>query len=72
MVIDLFRGPPKPTLVDSVEALKLELDTKSGSVDDLETTQSLFQNAGLEAIQFSYLAASRTNLGVAVANKPRS
>lgn len=72
VVIDLFRGPTKPKLAESVEALRLELDTRAGRMRSLEETQTLLARAGLENIQFSFLAASRINLGMMVGIKPLS
>lgn len=72
VVIDLFRGPAKPTLAESVEALKLELGTRSGQMWTIESIQSMLQSLGLERIQFTFLPASRVNMGLAVAVKPES
>ncbi len=70
VVIDLFRGPAKPNLAETVEALKLELETRGGSMRSLEQTQEEMRRVGLEQLQFTFLAASRVNLGLAVGIKP--
>ena len=66
VVIDLFRGPTKPNLAESIEALKLELDTKAGEIPTLEGAQKAFAAAGLTDVQFTFLAASRVNMGLMV------
>lgn len=71
VVIDLFRGPTKPTLVESIEALTLELETRGGRIRSLEEAQKLLGEAGLEKIQFTFLAASQQNLGMALAQRPQ-
>lgn len=70
VVIDLFRGPTKPSLAESVEALTLELNTSGGHMRSLEQAQQQLASQGLEKIQFTFLAASRINLGMAVGRKP--
>lgn len=70
VVIDLFRGPAKANLAEAVEAIKLELDTQSGRMRTLEESEAAFHDAGLQEIQFSFLAASQMNLGLMVAEKP--
>lgn len=70
VVIDLFRGPTKPNLAESVEALKLELDTADGHMRSLEQAQQELKSAGLTDVQFTFLAASRVNMGMAVGVKP--
>ena len=83
VVIDQFRSPtsaspagksnlpPRAGLTEAVEALKLDLDTPSGRLRTLEETQSRLAQAGLQNVQFSFIAASRLNLGIAVGNKPQ-
>ena len=66
VVIDLFRVPPKPNLAECIEALKLELETQHGAIPTLEEAQASFSSAGMGEIQFSFLAASRVNLGLMV------
>lgn len=70
VVIDFFRGPGKPTLVDGIEALTLQLETSGGRIRSLEETHRMLTEAGLQRVQFTFLAASEVNLGMAVANKP--
>ena len=68
VVIDLFRGPTKPNLTESIEALKLELETSEGQMRSLESAQEIFAKAGLTGVQFTFLAASRSNMGLVVGN----
>ncbi|MEM9646419.1 MAG: class I SAM-dependent methyltransferase, partial [Planctomycetota bacterium] len=70
VVIDLFRVPAKPSLSEAVEALRLEVETESGRVWDLEESSQRAKAAGLVEIQFSFLAASRINLGMLVGVGP--
>ncbi|TWU54517.1 hypothetical protein Poly51_32360 [Rubripirellula tenax] len=70
VVIDLFRGPAKANLAECVEALRLDLGTKGGRMRSLQEAQIDMREAGLERIQFTYLAASQVNLGLAVGAKP--
>jgi 2-polyprenyl-3-methyl-5-hydroxy-6-metoxy-1,4-benzoquinol methylase len=70
VVIDQFRLPSKPNLSETIEALKLNLETKEGYMRNLEEGKNLFAGAGLGLVQFSFLAASRTNLGLMVGVKP--
>lgn len=72
VVIDLFRSPQQPTASEAVQALILELETPSGHVRQLKDFQVALADAGLEQIQFSFLPASRSNLGLMVARKPQS
>jgi 2-polyprenyl-3-methyl-5-hydroxy-6-metoxy-1,4-benzoquinol methylase len=72
VVIDQFRLPSKPNLSETIEALKLNLETKQGYMRSLEDGKDLFAGAGLGLVQFSFLAASRTNLGLMVGVKPSS
>lgn len=70
VVIDLFRGPAKPNLAESIEALKLAIDTPEGQMRTIGSIQSQLQSLGLVQIQFTFLPASRVNMGLAVAVKP--
>lgn len=72
VIIDLFRGPTKPNLSESIEALKLELDTQDGSMRTLKESEDALKAAGLSEIQFSFLAASEINLGLMVGVKKQS
>ena len=69
VVIDLFRGPGKPNLAESIEALKLSMETQSGHIRTLEAGQAMMKNAGLDHVQFSFIAASQVNLGLMVGVK---
>ncbi len=66
IVIDLFRGPAKPNLSESVESLKLMLQTPSGAMPPLEDARQRLERNGLMNVQFTFLANSRTNLGLMV------
>ena len=69
VVIDLFRGPAAPTLAESIEALRLDLMTAAGRMPGLEEIQDQLTDAGLKEVQFTFLAASRSNMGLAVGVK---
>ena len=83
VVIDQFRSPtsgssaektnlpPRAGLTEAVEALKFDLETPSGRLRTLEETQSRLAGAGLQKVQFSFIAASRLNLGIAVGSNPQ-
>jgi len=72
VLIDLFRGPTKPRLSETIEALRVHVGTGGGghgkmqSVDELK---SLLRDRGLVDVRFSFIAASRVNLGMMVATK---
>ncbi len=70
VVIDPFRGPAKPNLAECIEALRIDMGTVGGRMRSLEEAQADMQDAGLLRIQFTFLAASLVNLGLAVGNKP--
>ena len=70
VVIDLIRMPAKPNLTDCVESLKLQLETRQGSVPSLEQLQGAIQEAGLVDFQFALISKSRAKLGLAVAARP--
>lgn len=69
VVIDLFRGPGKTTLTESIEALRLDLGTRGGRMRTLEEAQADLREAGLSKIQFTFLAASEAGLGMAVGTR---
>lgn len=69
VVIDLFRGPTRPNLAESVEALKLELETHQGQMRTIEAIQTQLDSLGLQQLQFTFLPASRVNMGMAVGVK---
>jgi hypothetical protein len=72
VLIDLFRGPTKPRLSETIEALRVHVGTGGGghgkmqSADELKT---LLRQRGLVDVRFSFIAASRVNLGMMVATK---
>jgi SAM-dependent methyltransferase len=70
VIIDLFRGPAKPRLSETIEALRLHLGTEHGKMRSIKETEDLLGSVGLGAIQFTFIAASRINLGLMVARKP--
>lgn len=70
VVIDLFRGPKRVTLTESIEALLLMLETSSGHIRTLQEGQEIMKEAGLEKIQFTFLSNSSTGLGMCVGKKP--
>jgi SAM-dependent methyltransferase len=70
VVIDLFRGPARPLLAETVESLKLHLDTRGGAMRSLDEAKDLLCRLGLEQVQFAYLPASKVNMGLAVATAP--
>lgn len=70
VVIDLFRGPTRATLTESIEALRLCAGTHGGRIRTLAESQHMMQEAGLTNVQFTFLAASRAGLGLAVGKRP--
>jgi len=70
IIIDLFRGPTKPRLSETIEALRLHLSTECGRMKSIKETEAQLESVGLIDIQFTFLAASRINLGMMVARKP--
>jgi precorrin-6B methylase 2 len=70
VVIDLFRSPTKANLSECVESLKLETETRSGSVRTLAQIEAELREAGLGSVQIAFLSKSKANLGLAVAVKP--
>lgn len=70
VVIDLFRVPSRKTLTETIEALKLELGTAEGSMRTLKDGQDMMATAGLQDVQFTFIAASRAGLGMCVGKKP--
>ena len=69
MVIDLFRGPAKPDLAESLEALRLDLDTVGGRIRSLDEIKGLLEEISLREVQFAFLAASKVNMGMAVGTR---
>lgn len=70
VVIDSFRGPHRPTLSESLEALRLRVHTSEGDVPELKAAENRFRDAGFESVQFTYIAASRIGLGMMIGSKP--
>ncbi|OYP28441.1 class I SAM-dependent methyltransferase [Rhodopirellula sp. MGV] len=68
-VPDLYIGPGKAGLKESLGRLTTNLATPAGRVRELRDCQQMLLAAGLGAIQFTYLAASPTGLGMMVAEK---
>lgn len=64
IVIDSFGGPHRPTLSESLETLRINIETVGGGVPDLPIAQERMKAAGLDSIQFTYIAASRVGLGL--------
>jgi ubiquinone/menaquinone biosynthesis C-methylase UbiE len=69
VVIDSFRGPNRPALVESLETLRMQIQTISGEVPDLPEAQSRMENAGFQNVQFTFIAASRVGLGLMIGTK---
>ena len=53
-----------------MEALKIELQTNEGYMRTLEEIQAELSELGLEQVQFTFLADSRVNMGMAVGTRP--
>ena len=70
VVIDLLRGPTTPDISECMEALKIELQTNEGYMRTLEEIQAELSELGLEQVQFTFLADSRVNMGMAVGTRP--
>ncbi len=69
VTIDLFRGPAKLRLAETIEALRLHLATQHGRMKTIKEAQEQLEKLGLSDVQFSFLAASRVNLGLMVGRK---
>ena len=67
---DLYVGPGKAGLKETIGRLSVHLATAGGRVRDLRACQAMFADAGLTAIQFTYLTASEAGLGMIVAQRP--
>ncbi len=65
-VIDLFQSPGQVPLAERLAALRMQLETPAGRIPTLEETQQRLLAVGLTGVQFSFLAASREGLGIAV------
>lgn len=69
VVIDLFRSKGRPNLSECVQSLQVQMGTPGGHTRTLEDGQALLREAGLEAVQFTFIAASKANLGMMVGVK---
>ncbi|MDM4017341.1 class I SAM-dependent methyltransferase [Roseiconus lacunae] len=67
---DLYLGPGKASLKETLGRIAIHLATPGGRARDLRKCQQMMTEAGLGAIQFTYLAASPMGLGMMVAEKP--
>ncbi|MFG0287286.1 MAG: class I SAM-dependent methyltransferase [Rhodopirellula sp. JB044] len=70
IVIDSFRGPHQPMLAESLEMLRMQVQTSEGEVPELPVAEQRMKDAGYEDIQFTFIAASRIGLGMMIGNKP--
>jgi len=70
IVIDAFSASHQPTLAESLEALRLTIETTAASVPQLKVAEDRMRRAGLDELQFTYIAASRIGLGMMVGVKP--
>lgn len=68
VVIDLFRGPAKPRLSETLEALRMHLETDAGRMHLIEELESELREQSFHDVRFSFIAASRVNLGMMVAS----
>lgn len=70
IVIDSFTGPHRPTLAESIEAIRICAETSLGEVPDLRAAETRMRDVGLDKIQFTFIAASRIGLGLMTGTKP--
>lgn len=70
IVIDSFRGPHRPALAESLEAMRMQIQTHAGEIPELEVAENRMQEAGFASIQFTFIAASRIGLGMMIGDKP--
>ena len=66
---DFYTGPTRPNLNEAAAALALSAET-DGRARTLPEVQQMFLAAGLTSVQFTFLAASRQGLGMAVGVRP--
>ncbi|WP_404305079.1 class I SAM-dependent methyltransferase [Neorhodopirellula lusitana] len=64
VVIDSFGGPNQPSLAESLEVLRVQVQTEYGAVPKLPIAQARMAKAGYENVQFTFIAASRLGLGL--------
>lgn len=69
VLIDLFRGPGKPGVNESLEAMRLAAKTPAGHIRDAEEMRNLLLDNGFSACQFAFIAASRQGWGMLLAVK---
>lgn len=67
VLVDLFEGPARPRLAETIEALRIYLATPQGDVLSADGLQQQLRQRDFQDIRFSFIAASRINLGVMVA-----
>lgn len=71
VIIDLFEMPGQTSLHESIEALRLTLQTRDGHLRTLQSSQSMMQNVGLDDVQFAFLAATKAPIGVLTGRRSR-
>lgn len=69
ILIDLFRGPGKPGVNESLEAIRLAAKTTEGHIRDAEATRNQLLENGFGTCQFAFIAASRQGWGMLLAVK---
>ena len=69
VVIDLFKGPGRPGVNESIEAIRLATQTSAGQIRDAEAMRAQMVEAGFGACQFAFIAASRQGWGLLLAAK---
>lgn len=69
VVIDSFRGPNRPSLAESLETLRMQVQTTNGEVPGLADAQARMEKAGFSNVQFTFIAASRIGLGLMIGTK---
>ncbi len=69
VIIDLFRGPTKPRLAETIEALRLHVATSGGRMRTLAEAEASVVRLGFSKPQFTFIAASRVNLGLLLAHR---
>ncbi len=68
VIIDLFAGPTKPRLSEAVEALTIYTATGgAGKIQSAPELEQLLRQRGFSDVRFTFVAASRVNMGLLVA-----
>ena len=67
---DHYVGPANAGLGEALSRIAVKISTPNGRVRGLRHCQTMFAEAGLESIQFTYLTASQSGLGMMVGQKP--